>query len=298
MTNRGIRLTARAFNNECDAAISSVTWNNAQRMEQRIQKAFEALNKLNESSAIKIAPAYLDFKLKELQLSHEYREKRQEEKEEQEEIRRQLREEAKLQQEIEQAINEEKKYEKLLERAQREAAEATDDKLKVLQEAIAALTKELAIAHWKSERALSMAQQTKSGHVYVISNIGSFGENVYKIGMTRRLEPVDRVKELGDASVPFLFDIHAMIFSNDAPALENALHKAFESRRVNLVNNRKEFFHVSLNDIRDEVKKLFPDADFIEVGEAKEYRETRAINQQRQNAQAKFASVAQYPDEI
>lgn len=298
MTNRGIRLTARAFNNECAAAISSITWNNAQRMEQRIQKAFEAINKLNESSAIKISPAYLDLKLKELQLSHEYREKKQEEKEEQAEARRQMREEAKLQQEVEKAVSEEMKYEKLLEKSKREAAEATDEQLHTLQETISAITKELEIAHAKSERALSMAQQTKSGHVYIVSNIGSFGNGVYKIGMTRRLDPIDRVKELGDASVPFSFDTHALIYAKDAPALEKALQKAFESRRINLVNNRKEFFRVGLHEIRDEVKKLFPDAEFVKVGEAREYRETMAIHQQRENAQAKSTSVAQYPDEI
>src|SRR5690606_27789669 len=101
---------------------------------------------------------------------------------------------------------------------------------------IAELEAALAEAHAKAERALSMAQQTRRGHVYVISNEGSFGRHVYKIGMTRRLEPMDRVRELGDASVPFPFDVHAMIFCDDAPALENALHKRLHERRRNLVN--------------------------------------------------------------
>ena len=96
------------------------------------------------------------------------------------------------------------------------------------------------------ERAISQAQLTKTGHVYIISNIGSFGENVYKIGLTRRLEPEIRVRELGDASVPFHFDIHAMIFAEDAPSLERKLHEVFHSKRVNLVNTRKEFFKVTL----------------------------------------------------
>lgn len=231
-------------------------------------------------------------------MSHEYREKKREEKEEQAEVRRRMREEAKLRQEVEKAVTEENKYERMLEKAKRDAADATDDKLRTLQKTISALTKELEIAHSKSERALSMAQQTKSGHIYIISNVGSFGENVYKIGMTRRLDPIDRVKELGDASVPFLFDVHAIIYVKDAPALEKALHKAFESRRVNLVNNRKEFFRVDLNEIREEVKKTFPDAEFIDAGEAREYRETMAISKQRQEAQSKSESVAQYPDEI
>ncbi|MES1524119.1 GIY-YIG nuclease family protein, partial [Vibrio cholerae] len=92
----------------------------------------------------------------------------------------------------------------------------------------------------------------KAGHVYVISNIGSFGDNVYKIGMTRRLEPMERVKELGDASVPFSFDVHAMIYSENAPALENELHKKFDFQRLNLINTRKEFFAVTLDEIKNE----------------------------------------------
>ncbi len=296
MTNRNIRLTARAFNNECDAAVSSVSWNNAQRMEQRIGKAFDAINKLNQTNRIRIDQAYRDLKIKELQLTYEYRQKRQEEKEEQAEVRRRMREEAKLLQESDKAINDEKKYEQLLERAKQEAAGATAENLESLQAKIAALTGDLKSAHEKSERAMSMAQKTKSGHIYIVSNIGSFGDDVYKIGMTRRLDPVDRVKELGDASVPFRFDIHAIIYAEDAPAVESALHNSFEAKRVNLVNNRKEFFHVSVGDVRDEVRKLFPGAEFTEVGEAQEYRETLAIRAQLANARATVTE--QYPDEI
>lgn len=281
MTNRGIRLTARAFNNECDAAISNTSWNNVERMEQRINKAFDAINKLNESNKINISSQYLRLKIEELRLTHEYKDKKQQEKEEQAEIRRQMREEAKLEQEIEKAQKEEEKYNKLLEKAKADAEKATGSKLEKLQERIVSLDKELAEAHEKNERAKSMAQQTKLGHVYVISNIGSFGEEVYKIGMTRRLDPHDRVKELGDASVPFIFDVHAMIYAEDAPALENQLHKCFDEKRINLVNNRKEFFNVTLDEISAEVKKVSPDAEFIETAEARQYRESLAIRSQR-----------------
>lgn len=287
MTNRGIRLTARAFNNECDAAVSNVRWNNADRMEKRIEKAFDAINKLNESNAIKIAYEYLELKVEELRLTHEYREKKQQEKEEQAEIRRQMREEAKLEKEMEKALKEEEKYQQLLDKAKADAEKATGTKLNKLQEKIESLNKELVEAHEKSERAKSMAQQTKSGHVYVISNIGSFGEEVYKVGMTRRLEPLDRVKELGDASVPFFFDIHAMIYSEDAPALENAVHKSFDQKRLNLVNNRKEFFNVTLKDIEEEVRKISPDAEFIATAEARQYRESEAIRAQRKERDAR-----------
>jgi len=295
MTNRGIRLTARAFNNECDSATSNVAWNNIERMEQRIIKAFDAINKLNESNHIVIEYDYLELKIKELKLTHEYKEKKHDEKEEQAEIRRQMREETKLQQEVEKAQKDEEKYQKLLDKAKNEAEKASGDKLNKLQESIKALNLDLEEARVKNERAKSMAQQTKSGHVYVISNIGSFGENVYKIGMTRRLEPLDRVKELGDASVPFIFDVHAMIYSDDAPALENSLHKLFDSQRVNLVNSRKEFFKVTLEEIEAQAKKISSNVEFIKTAEAKDYTESKAIRMQLQNkADIKF----ELPEEL
>lgn len=282
MTNRNIRMTARAFNNECDAAISNVRWNNVNRMEQRINKAFDAINKLNESNAIEIKDKYLELKLNELRLSHEYQEKKQQEKDEQAEIRQQMREESRLEKEFEKAQKEEDKYKSLLEKAQHDAQKATGFKLNKLHEQIQLLNDQLAEAHEKNERAKSMAEQTKMGHVYVISNTGSFGENVYKIGMTRRLEPLERVKELGDASVPFLFDVHAMINTNDAPSLEKALHNKFTQQRLNLVNNRKEFFNISLSEIKEAVIEIKPDAEFIETAEAREYRESLAIRSQRE----------------
>ena len=131
-------------------------------------------------------------------------------------------------------------------------------------------------AESNKDRALSMAQQTRRGHVYVISNIGSFGEDVYKIGMTRRLDPLDRVRELGDASVPFPFDVHAIIFSEDAPTLESTLHKAFEAKRVNQVNLRKEFFNVSIDEIEAVVHKNNATIEFTKVAEARDYRESMA----------------------
>ena len=281
MTNRSIRMTARAFNNECDAAISKVKWNNAQRMIERIQKGFDAINKLNESNAIYIDREYFALKVNELKLTHEYHEKKQEEKEEQAEIRQQIREEVKLEKEMADAFKEEDKFQSLLDKANMQAQKSSGEKLLKLQEQIAKLNDDLADAHQKSERAKSMAERTKVGHVYVISNIGSFGENVYKIGMTRRLEPLDRVKELGDASVPFLFDVHAMIYTENAPELEKYLHREFHDRRLNLVNNRKEFFDVELLEIENIVKEKHVDAEFYITAEAREYKESKAIRAQK-----------------
>ena len=298
MTNRGVRLAARAFNNECDSAIANVAWNNAERLELRIQKAFDAINKLNETTKIKISTKYLKLKIEELRLAHEYKQKKQEEKEEQSAIRQQMREEAKLEKEIEKAQKEEEKYRSLLDKALADSEKASGSKLTSLQERISLLEVELSEAHAKNERAKSMAEQTRVGHVYIISNVGSFGEGIYKIGMTRRLDPLDRVKELGDASVPFTFDIHAIVYSEDAPSLEKSLHRTFDSRRVNLVNGRKEFFEVSLEEIESEIRAISPDSEFYRTVESKEYRETNSIRAQREKRKLENSLESQFPDAI
>lgn len=282
MMDRAIKLTARAFNNECEAIISNVNWNNITRMQERMKKCYDDINKLNQTNQIVISDLYLDLKLEELQLVYEYQEKLKQEKDKQAEIRQQMREEARLEQEIINAQKEEIKYQKLLIKAQQQAEKLVGEDLEKLNAEIQALQEKLDEAHQKNERAKSMAQQTKVGHVYVISNIGSFGENVYKIGMTRRLEPMERVYELGDASVPFLFDVHAMIYSEDAPALEKILHQKFANKRLNLVNHRKEFFRVSLDEIKNVIDELNIDAEFITIAEAQEYNQSKLIRQENQ----------------
>jgi hypothetical protein len=275
------KLMLRAFNGECDVLISKVKWNNVNQMKERMQKLFDAINKLGQGFQVYLNNQYLDLKQKELILEYEYQSKRQKEKEEIRAIQDELREEEKAKREFEQAQREAEKeeatFQKALDKARKEYEASTGEKHEKLQAQIEKLEQELKEAQEKKERALSMAQQTKRGHVYIISNIGSFGENVYKIGMTRRLEPIDRVKELGDASVPFQFDIHAMIYSDEAPTLENELHKAFTNKKVNMLNYRKEFFNVSLDEIETKVKEIGLDAEFSRLPEAMEYRETLAI---------------------
>lgn len=295
MADRAVRLSLRAFNNECDAALSNVRWNNVNTMEKRIQRAFEQINKLNETLNIEINPTHYQLKLKELWLTHEYREKQKEERDYKAEMNRLKREEERLMKDAAAAEKEEARYQKLLEKAKAEAAQAVGVDADQYEAQIAALTKELDAAHAKAERARSMAEQTRAGHIYVISNIGSFGDGVYKVGMTRRLEPMDRVRELGDASVPFRFDTHAMIYCEDAPSVEKALHSTFEKNRVNWANGRKEFFKVSLDKIEAEIRKIDPDADFITGVEAQEYFETLAMikaeNQAVMEAPTEFPSA-------
>ncbi|MFK4825620.1 DUF4041 domain-containing protein [Paenochrobactrum sp. BZR 588] len=279
MANRNIRLTLRAFNNECDAAIANIRWNNANAMEKRIVNACTQIDKLNESNTTYVSKQYLSLKLKELYLTHEYREKLKVERDERVEAARLAREEQKLLRDMERAEEEEDRYQRLLNKAKADAEKAVGPKLEAYNEQIKLLEMNLAEAHAKFERAQAMAEKTRSGYVYIISNIGSFGGDVIKIGLTRRLDPMDRVRELGDASVPFIFDTHAIIYSDDAPSLERALHNEFEPTRVNTQNYRKEFFRASLDDVEKAVARLAPEAPFFKDIEAQDYRETLARRQ-------------------
>ena len=272
MINRQTRLTMRAFNKECEAAIANTRWNNALAMEKRIVNAAKQINKANASMHLVISEQYVALKLDELRLTHEYREQLKSEKEKRAEVARAEREEKRLIAEAKRAEREEQKYAELLRKARAEAG--------VDQDRIAKLEAELADAQATSQRARAMAEMTKSGYVYIISNIGSFGEEVVKIGLTRRLNPDDRVRELGDASVPFRFDTHAMIYSEEAPTLEAALHNEFSDRRINATNLRKEFFQVGLDEVEEAVKTLAPDANFFKDREAQEWHETLALREQ------------------
>lgn len=291
MTNRNIKLTLRAFNNECDAAIANTRWNNVNAMEKRIANAFTQINSLNESNHVSITTGYVKLKFQELFLTHEYREKLKAEREERAEMARAAKEEQKLIRDMERAEEDEARYKRLLDKAKSEAEHAIGPKLDAFNSQIAMLERDLADAHAKFERAQAMAERTRSGYVYIISNVGSFGDDVVKIGLTRRLDPADRVRELGDASVPFIFDTHAIIYSDDAPALERALHTEFEALRVNTQNYRKEFFRAKLEDVETAVKRLAPDAPFFKDVEAQDYRETLA----RRNALLAAEAIAVDP---
>jgi len=283
MVRNQSKLMLRAFNGECDAAIATVRYDNVTTLEERITKSCEAVNKLGLVQHVNITHRYFALKLAELRLVHEHREKVQQEKDEQRRVKEQMREEQKAQEEIDRAKAEAEKEEQAsqaaLAKAQQELslAEATGRHNEKLESLVLRLETELKDALDRKAKAIARAQLTKSGHVYVLSNIGSFGEGVYKIGMTLRLEPLERVEELGDASVPFPFDVHAIIYSEDAPALEAALHRSFASRRINLVNQRKEYFRVTLDEIRDAVHKLHGLVTFLLVPEAEEYRKTRSV---------------------
>ncbi len=282
------KLFIRSFNNECDAAVNDVKFSNFDKSKERILRAFETINKLGRVNSMSISFQYRQSKLDELALAYEYQCKKQEEKEELRALRAQQREEAKLAKEIEaarkEAEKERKHYQQALEKLKAQyAACATAEERASIQEKQNELIGHLDDISTKLEDIDYRQANQKAGYVYVISNIGSFGEGVYKIGMTRRLDPMERVYELGDASVPFMFDVHAMIFSDDAPKLEAALHRAFASKRVNMVNNRREYFRVSLEEIKSVILANHDKTvEFTEAPEAQQYRETLLLQKEQQ----------------
>jgi hypothetical protein len=288
--NTAIKFVLDAFNGKVDSTLSKIKHNNYGKLSQEIKDAFQLVN-YNGSAfrSAKITDIFLQARLNKLKWGVAVNEIMLEEKEEQRRIKEQLREEEKARREYERAIKEAEKEEKTIQqaidKATKELMLAGEEQRLALEQKLAELQIKFEEAEAKNQRAISMAQQTRSGHVYVISNIGSFGENVYKIGMTRRLEPLDRVRELSDASVPFAFDVHAMIYSDDAPSLENHLHKVFNGKQVNKVNSRKEFFNVGIKDIKSTVANMNIDAHWTMFADAKEYRESLAIENERSAAQ-------------
>lgn len=278
-----IKLILRAFNGECAGIFSKIkASSDFSKYVTAIEKSFDTINKLSEIVNVQISLEYFMLKVEEAELIHHYNLKKQEELDEQRLIKEQMREEEKARKEKEKAIKdaelEELRQQKALENARKEYEELLKNHLnsesEKYAEKIALLEKQLEEAHKNKERAISQAQLTKSGHVYIISNIGSFGENVYKIGMTRRLDPLDRVKELGDASVPFPFDVHALIYSNDAPGLENLLHRELNDKRLNMINQKREFFEVSLDEIQEIVLKNYGEFKLTKFAEAEQYRQS------------------------
>ena len=267
------KLGVRAFNSESYDVIERVSFNNFDSCKNRITAIYNDINKLMSPLNTYIDKECLELKLQELAIGYEYESEKQKIKQEQDEIRAQMREEELARREAEKArqdaIEEEKKYQLALQDARKEIEGKADEEKEKMLKIISDLESKLQDAQQKRERATAMAQITKAGNVYIISNIGSFGENILKIGMTRRREPMDRIRELSDASVPFQFDVHAMVYSEDAPKLENDLHNFFQNRRMNKINLRKEFFKVGIDDITEACTKLGYNIKLTKLAEAR-----------------------------
>lgn len=280
VVNSQVKQILRCFNAECTNILDHLSVKNVDSSRNKIQRAFESNNRIFSIDGVQLTHDYLAAKLDELTAIYAYLVKVEEEKEEKRAIREQMLEEEKVRREIE-------REKKKIERDRQQFNQEIQRLMKYMQKTESDIEKQLYIDKIREledrlhalesteKEVLERENNAKAGFVYIISNIGSFGDQVFKIGMTRRLEPMDRIAELSSASVPFPFDVHAMIFSENAPELEAMLHRHFESRKVNKVNSRKEFFRIDL----DEIKQLILDqfgatVQFTDIPIATEYRET------------------------
>ena len=271
MTADFSKLMLRTYNAEADNCVRSVRAGTVASAKQRLDRSVEAIAKLGKMMEMRVSSEYHDLRLREIELTGDYQFKVQEEREaaraERERLREEKRAEAELQAERERLEKERDHYANALAKLteQGKDGEAGDlrDRLSALDRAIAQNDYRIA--------------NIRAGYVYVISNIGAFGEKVVKIGMTRRLEPRDRILELGDASVPFPFDTHLLHFSEDAVALENELHDIFADRRLNRVNLRREFFFITPQEVRAVLaEKLGNILEFNDSPEASQYFQSRS----------------------
>ncbi|HFI0638461.1 TPA: DUF4041 domain-containing protein [Streptococcus suis] len=288
MQKQLIKAAIRGFNGEADAHLVKVSVSNVDKKIQALRKAFEQLNKMYERNKIQITHSYLDYKIEELRLAAEYELKKQEEKELLREQRAKEKEDKKLQAEIankrKQLEKDRKHFKQMLvnvEELIKNASQEEADKLKIQ---LAEYQDKLSELDEIEEDIDYREGHATAGYVYIISNIGAFGEDVYKIGVTRRLEPLERIRELGSASVPFQFDVHALIFSEEAFALESELHNKFEKYKVNKINGRKEYFKVPFAEIKavlDSHQELA--IELTEKAEAFEYRQGLLLKENENN---------------
>ncbi|MDR7312014.1 regulator of protease activity HflC (stomatin/prohibitin superfamily) [Nocardioides luteus] len=264
------KLMLRAYNAEADNCVRSLRHGNISTAKKRLEKSMKSIERLGLIMEMRVNPDYHQLRVEELELTADYQMKVQEEKEQAREERARLREQRKAEQELaaerERLDKEKAHYEGVLQQLRAKGDNTAAD--------------ELASRLTQIEKAIEAndyrAANIRAGYIYVISNIGALGPNIVKIGMTRRLEPRDRVRELGDASVPFLYDTHALFFSDDAVTLENELHKAFADRRVNFVNERREFFFATPAEVRELLmEKVGGLLEFNETPEAPEYFQSR-----------------------
>lgn len=281
-TNANLKQILRSFNNETTVLIGKVSHSNIDSIEKRIEKSYKALNKLYTREDVHITYEYYTLKLEEMHLAYEYELKKQEEKEALREAREREREEKKLQKELE---REKKKFDKEnnkineeIEQAKQELQNAHDEERAKLEAEIAKLQAALDKNNEEIEKIDKYKETPGAGYVYIISNKGSFGEDVFKIGVTRRDNPEDRIRELSSASVPFRFDSHVFIFSDRAYDLESSLHERFDKLRVNKVNRRKEFFRITMDDVKQIVEENKGAVhSFVEHPDNEEYIDTLRI---------------------
>jgi hypothetical protein len=262
------KLMLRAFNAEADNLVRGLKPYKLAAAVERLRKVADTIERLGKTMQIRISTPYLHLRLRELELTADFLQKQAEEKEAERIERERLREERKVAQEIERErarLEKERQHyvnalAALVAKGDEDGAERLRGQLDDVQRAI--------------EDVDYRAANIRAGYVYVISNIGSFGERMVKVGMTRRLDPTDRIRELSDASVPFNFDIHALFFSKDAVGIETAMHERMAEVRVNLVNRRREFFRATPLEVKAHLAELSGELlQFQDIPEALEYRQ-------------------------
>ncbi|MBO1255865.1 DUF4041 domain-containing protein [Alteromonas sp. 5E99-2] len=300
MVNAYQSLLLKAFNAEFDVIRKQMRHSSYDIAINKLYRLEEQLEKLGETANVAISPEYFNLKLQELDVWHSELEHREELKQEKKKQKALLREQSKQSRGDTEELEDDIYYRKSdLIKAQKLAQQLHGASAAGMEMKIAKMQKEIENLESKFERATSQAQITKAGYIYVISNIGSFGEGIVKIGMTRRLEPMDRVSELGDASVPFKFDVHALTFVDDAPKVEKVLHRKFNDKRVNIENLRKEFFRVSPQEVAKAMEELNIECDWYFDAEAKEFRESLLIRKAFEKEQSNIQSVSnQLPSSI
>lgn len=272
MVSQTSKLMLRAYNGEADVLVRGMKPYRLDASVDRLEKAVATIAKLGKSLQIAITPQYHRLRVEELRLTADFLQKQAEEREAQKEERARLREERKVAQEL---AREKEKLEK--ERQHYENARAAL-LAKGDAEGAARLAEQINEVDHQMEQVDFRAANHRAGYVYVISNIGAFGEHMIKVGLTRRLEPLDRIRELGDASVPFGFDVHALFFANDAVGIEAEMHRRLADKRVNRVNLRREFFYATPAEALVHLRELAGDVlTFEELPEAIEYRQSLTI---------------------
>ena len=265
--NREIKLRLRCLDNEFKMAQAVVEWNNVNRLVDRCERAFDEINKRGDLVKTKLQKPYLDLKITELKLVHEIKQAKLRAKEELQAENARIREAEREEERIKKAAEKAKKDRELMEKLVQQELEKLDAASAEQVRQLETLKSQLAELKEKEQRAVSMAQITRAGYIYIITNEDSFGDAICKVGMTRRVNPLDRVKELGDASVPSSFDVQYLAYTEDAPKLERYLHSQLEDQRVNLVNRRKEFFMVDSTAVIDLLSKYDGEFEAVEVEE-------------------------------
>ena len=261
------KLALTAFNSQVDTIIEGATARNYEAALGKIHRIADTIERLGASSSIRISPDYIEMRTRELLLAVQHLQAKQTERELERERKAELREQARAERELE-AERERLEKEKQHYLNVLKVVQDTGD-----QEETARLKEELVAIEKGINDVEERTANIRAGYVYVISNIGAFGDRMVKIGMTRRLDPMDRVRELGDASVPFGFDVHALFFSDDAVTLEADLHRRFASRRVNRINTRREFFYATPAEVRDALSQIAGNLlEFTDEPKAEQYR--------------------------